>query len=77
MIVKDGKVQRGEGFDFLKTFDGSLNNAQVKLVFRVRKVWQHSGKAGLSLEATQLALTPTEKAVEENVFADDEALLAD
>lgn len=77
MVVKDGKVHRGEGFDFLKTFDGSFNNAQLKLVFRVRKVWQHTGKAGLSLEATQLVIKPTEKPVEENAFADDDALLAD
>ena len=76
MVVKDGKVHRGEGFDFLKTFDGSFNNAQVKLVLRVRKVWQHTGKAGLSLEATQLCLKPTERPVEENVFADED-LLAD
>ena len=76
-VVKDGAVHKGMGWDFLKTFESNFSSSLVKLVVRVRKVWQHTGKAGLSLEATQLVLKVTERPVEEDVFADENALLAD
>jgi len=76
-VVKDGAVHKGLGFDFLKTFDCNFSSAMVKMVVRIRKVWQHTGKAGLSLEATQLVLKPRERPVEEDAFADTDALLAD
>ena len=76
-VVKDGAVHKGMGWDFLKSFESNFSSSMVKLVVRVRKVWQHTGKAGLSLEATQLVLKATERPVEEDVFADENALLAD
>jgi hypothetical protein len=41
------------------------------VVIRVSRVWQFEGKAGLVLEATQLALKPDDRPVEEDAFADD------
>jgi hypothetical protein len=76
-VVNDGKVLRGEGFDFLQTFKTNFAQSDVKLVFRVRKVWHQAGKAGLSLEATQLVLRPSERPVEEEAFANDDDLLAE
>ena len=54
----------------------SFRHAEMKLVVRVKKIWNVSGKAGLKLEATQIVLRPTERPVEANVFADDAELLA-
>ena len=75
-VVKDGKVMRGEGFNFLQSFDTNFAHSDVKIVFRVRKVWHQGGKSGVALEATQLVLKPSERPVEEEVFGDDESLLA-
>jgi hypothetical protein len=75
-VVKDGAISRGEGFEFLNSFGTSFSQSDVKLVFRVRRVWQHTGKAGLSLEATQLVLRTTERPQEDNAFADESELLA-
>jgi len=77
VVVKDGKVHRGEGWEFLKSFETKFNHAEVKLVFRVRKVWHLAGKAGMALEATQLVLKPTERPVEEDAFGNDSDLLAE
>jgi len=78
-VVADNKVKRGEGWEFLKPFIDSNNafrQADVKLVVRVKKVWNVAGKAGLELEATQLVLRPTERPKEADAFADDSELLA-
>jgi hypothetical protein len=75
-VVKDGVISRGEGFEFLNSFGTSFSQSDVKLVFRVRRVWQHTGKAGLSLEATQLVLRTTVRPQEDNAFADESELLA-
>ena len=74
-IVQDGKVLRGEGWDFLKPYVDSLRHAEVKAVVRVKKLWNVAGKAGLNLEATQLAFRATEKPTEADAFGDDAALL--
>ena len=74
-IVQDGKVLRGEGWDFLKPYVDSLRHAEVKAVVRVKKLWNVAGKAGLKLEATQLVFRATEKPTEADAFGDDAALL--
>ena len=77
-VVADNKVTRGEGWDFLKPFLDSQNGfrqAQVKLVVRVKKLWNVAGKAGIKLEATQMVLRPTERPKEADAFADDSELL--
>ena len=78
-VVLDGKVTRGEGWEFLQGYINGCNSfkhAEVKLVVRVKKLWNVAGKAGLGLEVTQLVLRPTERPREEDVFADDDELLA-
>jgi hypothetical protein len=82
-IVFNGKVFRGEGWDFLEPWVmgapvkgwESLRNAEVKAVVRVKKLWNVAGKAGLKLEATQLLLRATEKPAEADAFGDDNELL--
>jgi hypothetical protein len=67
-IVVDGKVERGEGWQFQEPFikrGNSFKFADVKL-----------GKAGLGLEATQLVLKPSERPTEEEAFGNDNDLLA-
>ena len=78
-VVVDDKVVRGEGWEFLKSFVDSQNafrQAEVKLVVRVKKLWNVAGKAGIKLEATQLVLRPTERPKEADAFGDDSELLA-
>ena len=78
-IVQDGKIHRGEGWDFIEPFVKSCNSfkfAEVKIGIRVKKLWNVAGKAGLGLEATQIVLRATEKPTEVDLFDDDEELLA-
>lgn len=78
-VVLDGKVHRGEGWDFLEPFVNRCNAfkyADVKMTVRVKKLWHVAGKAGLGLEATQLVLRPSERPTEADAFADDDELLA-
>ena len=78
-IVQDGKIHRGEGWDFLEPFVKSCNGfkfAEVKLGVRVKKLWNVAGKAGLGLEATQIVRRATERPTEVDLFDDDEELLA-
>ena len=78
-IVADGKVHRGEGWDFLEPFVGRCNAfkyADVKMTVRVKKLWHVAGKAGLGLEATQLVLRPSERPTEVDAFDNDDELLA-
>ena len=78
-VVADGKVVRGEGWDFLKTYvegGNTFRHAEVKVVARIKKLWHVSGKAGLKLEATQIVLRATDKPKEADAFADDAELLA-
>ena len=78
-IVVDGKVERGEGWEFLEPYVKRFNSfkfAEAKLTVKVRKLWNVAGKAGLGLEATQLVLKPNERPKEANAFADDDELLA-
>ena len=77
-IVQNGRVTRGEGWDFLQRFlAGSANcrRAEVKVTTRVKKLWNVAKKAGLSLEAIQMVLR-IDKPVEEDAFGDDDELLA-
>jgi len=74
-IVQGGKVIRGEGWEFLKPYIDSLRHAELKVVLRLKKLWNVAGKAGIKLEATQLVLKATEKPTEADVFGDDSALL--
>ena len=78
-IVVDGKVHRGEGWDFLEPFVSRCNAfkfADVKMTVRVKKLWHVAGKAGLGLEATQLVLRPSERPTEVDAFDNDDELLA-
>ena len=75
-IVQNSKVERGEGWEFLQGYNSNFKRAEVKLTVRVKKLWNVAGKAGLSLEATQLVLRPTEKPTEQDAFGDDQELLA-
>ena len=78
-IVVDGKVHRGEGWEFLEPFIKRCNAfkyADVKITAKVKKLWNVAGKAGLGLEATQIVLKPSERPTEEDAFADDDELLA-
>jgi hypothetical protein len=77
-VVADEKVDRGEGWDFLKDYlDKMVNfyNAEVKVCVRPRSIWHIDGKAGLSLAATRLVLRAHAK-VENDPFGDDAELLA-
>ena len=78
-VVRDGKVHRGEGWNFLEPHIEPCNYfkfAEVKLTVRVKKLWNVAGKAGLGLEATHLVLRPTDRPTVANPFEDDEELLA-
>ena len=78
-IVVDGKVHRGEGWEFLEPFIARCNAfkfADVKITVKVKKLWNVAGKAGLGLEATQIVLKPSQGATEEDAFANDDELLA-
>ena len=78
-VVANGKVTRGEGWEFLKEYidaGNSFRNSDVKLTARVKKPWNVGGKAGIQLEATQIVLRPSERPKEADAFADDSELLA-
>lgn len=78
-IVVDGKVHRGEGWEFLEPFIARCNAfkfADVKITVKVKKLWNVAGKAGLGLEATQIVLKPSQRPTEEDAFANDDELLA-
>ena len=75
-VVDNGKVDRGEGWEFLKDYldkKVSFYNTEVKVCLRPRSVWLKDGKAGLSLEATRLVLRLP---VDVDPFGDDAELLA-
>lgn len=77
-VVANEKVDRGEGWAFLKDYlDKMVNfyNAEVKVCVRPRSIWHVDGKAGLSLAATRLVLRAHAK-VENDPFGDDAELLA-
>jgi len=77
-VVANEKVDRGEGWEFLKDYlDKMVNfyNAEVKVCVRPRSIWHIDGKAGLSLTATRLVLRAHVK-VENDPFGDDAELLA-
>jgi hypothetical protein len=64
----------GSGWDFLQPHlkdCWNFRRADAKVVVRVARVWRAAGKAGVTLEATQLALKPTPKPTEEDAFPDD------
>jgi hypothetical protein len=68
------EVLAGSGWNFLEPqleLHNRFRKADAKLVVRVNRVWRMGPKAGLSLEATQLALKPAEKMVDEDAFPDD------
>ena len=78
-IVQDGKIHRGEGWDFLQPFlqsNGDFKFADAKVTIRVKKLWNVAGKAGLELEATHMVLRASEKPIIVNPFDDDHELLA-
>ena len=55
-----------------------LFRSSVKVVIKVQSIWSVKGQAGLSLEAAQLVLKPTEEsAALADAFENDEELLAD
>ena len=76
-VVDEQKVDRGEGWEFLKMYldrkANIFNNADVKVCLRVKSVWCKDGKAGISLSATRLVLRPL---AEVDPFGDDAELLA-
>ena len=78
-IVQDGKVTRGAGWEFLEKFLMDSNNcrrAEIKVAIKVQKLYNVAKKAGMKLEATQMCIRIAGKPMEEDVFADDAALLA-
>jgi len=77
-VVADEKVDRGEGWPFLKDcLDKMVNfyNAEVKICVRPKSIWHVNGKTGLSLVATRLVLRARAK-VENDPFGNDDELLA-
>ena len=78
-LVQNEKIDRGEGWDFLKGYMDSCNdfrNAEVKVCLRFKKVWHVAGKAGLKLHATRIVLRAAAAPEEVDPFADDAELLA-
>ena len=78
-LVQNEKVDRGEGWDFLKQYMDSCNdfrNADVKVCLRFKKIWHVAGKAGLKLHATRIVLKAATAPEEVDPFADDAELLA-
>jgi hypothetical protein len=73
-VVRDGAIARGQGWDFIKPFAECFRNADVKLTVRVKKIWHMGNKAGIKLEATQLALRVRERPKEAVAFTDDDLL---
>ena len=86
-IVQKEKVDRGEGWDFLKEYMGGCNdfrNAEVKVCLRFKKIWHlttdkagvATEKAGLKLAATRIVLRAAAVPDEVDPFGDDAELLA-
>jgi hypothetical protein len=78
-LVVDGKVDRGEGWPFLKDYvDRRVNfhGGEIKACLRCTSVWYKDGKAGLSLAATRLVVRPVAAPPEVDPFGDDAELLA-
>jgi hypothetical protein len=68
------EIVSGTGWPFLEPLLNKHNGfrqADAKLVVRVSRVWHFEGKAGVTLDATQLALKPAEKQAAEFAFPDD------
>lgn len=77
-VVHNEKIDRGEGWDFLKGYMNSCNNfrnAEVKVCLRFKKIWHVAGKAGLKLVATRIVLRAIAAPEEIDPFADDAELL--
>jgi hypothetical protein len=77
-VVHNDKVDRGEGWGFLKDYMascGHFKTADVKACLRFKSVWNVDGKAGLKLHATRLVLRAI-VAPEHDPFGDDAELLA-
>ena len=76
-VVANGKVDRGEGWEFLKDYldkKVSFYNSEVKVCLRPRSIWHtKEGKAGLSFEATRLVLRLP---ADVDPFGNDDELLA-
>lgn len=75
-VVANGKVDRGEGWEFLKDYldkKVSFCNSEVKVCLRPRSVWYMDGKAGLSFDATRIVLRLP---VDVDPFGNDDELLA-
>lgn len=78
-IVSNDKVDRGEGWEFLKEYLDRCNdfkNAEVKVCLRFKKIWHMAGKAGLKLHATRIVLRAAAAPEEVDPFGDDTELLA-
>ena len=78
-LVQNEKVNRCEGWEFLKQYMDSCNdfrNAEVKVCLRFKKIWHVAGKAGLKLHATRIVLKAATAPEEVDPFADDAELLA-
>jgi len=84
-VVQKEKVDRGEGWDFLKEYMGGCNdfrNAEVKVCLRFKKIWHLTTdkagveKAGLKLAATRIVLRAAAVPDEVDPFGDDAELLA-
>ena len=73
-VVTNNTVARGEGWDFLEPYHRNFRNADVKLTVRIKRVWHLDGGAGLTLEATQLALRVQERPRQAVAFTDEDLL---
>jgi hypothetical protein len=78
-VSRDGEMQKGVGWDFLKKEAEAVGHncnfwgAQVKLAVKLR-LYQVNGTAGITMTATQAALKPAPYAQqpgEEDLFPDD------
>ena len=77
-VVQNGEVLTGAGWDFLQPHlqsAAAFRRAEVKVVAKVQRIWSMSGKAGVTLVVTQLALRPQQKPAEEDAFPDNDLLM--
>jgi hypothetical protein len=77
-VVQNGEVLTGAGWDFLQPHlqsAAAFRRAEVKVVAKVQRIWSMSGKAGMTLVATQLALRSQQKPAEEDAFPDNDLLM--
>ena len=75
-VVDGNTITRGEGWNFIEPYVNDFRNADVKVTVRVKRIWFLDGKAGITLEATQLALRIRERRPKEAVAFTDDDLLA-